>query len=161
VGWTGRIPIVAFVGEEADFDEPVRRAAETLSGMGHRVGVSSRNELRIDGLRIAQPCSSARAAARILLADPLVTAVVLAASGDEVLTDWFEFDRCDLLVLDSATRRRMEAAAGSWSRRPSQLLAELAGQVMIDPSTAELQRCLQVDKFGSVRTSLRAEPAPA
>jgi cyanophycin synthetase len=141
-GRTSRIPIIALIGEGREHAELANWLVDRLRLAGHRVGLARHAEVQIDGVVATAPTASNRAATRLLLSDALISALVVETEWSDVERDWFEFDRCDLLVLSPRAHARLRAAARAWPQPSDEVIQRFARQVLHAPSTPDLERWL-------------------
>ena len=96
-GETGRIPIVAVVGGHAA--AVAGEIADLMESSGLRVGLATREGIRVDGRTLSRQPADDTGGCRALLLHPAVDAAVCELSLASIREDGLAFDRCDLVVL--------------------------------------------------------------
>lgn len=140
----GRVPSVLLVGDEAG--EVARDLDARLAAAGFAPGTATCSEVTIDGALAADSAVGPQGAAHILTTDPLVGAIVMAASPGELLAHGLPLDRFDAIALSPGlpasdeirdvvrsfaehVRGAFVVAAGSPA---SGLVRDLPGNVVVD-----------------------------
>ena len=94
---TGCIPIVAVVGGHAA--AVAGKIADLMQSSGLRVGLATREGIRVDGRTLSRQPADNVGGCRALLLNPAVDATVCELSLASLREEGLAFDRCDLLVL--------------------------------------------------------------
>jgi cyanophycin synthetase len=100
-GKTGRVPVIALVG---DADGSIEgELTRLLTASGRRVGVAGNTEMAVDGRRWPMPPGTPQQRAYVLFRNPAVDVAIFRTDPDELLTHGFANDRCDVALLLSAS----------------------------------------------------------
>lgn len=95
-GSDGRVPSVVCIGLGAPIADRIREAFEAA---GHQTGQTDAEATRLRGRHFAPPVDGLPARVMALLLDPACTALVIAASPQDIVEHGFPLDRCDLAVV--------------------------------------------------------------
>jgi cyanophycin synthetase len=99
---SGRIPVAVIAGSGSDADAVQKEIANGLRKHGLRVGLASRDQVRIDDEMIAPGPTGIFAASQALVWDRGIDALVMRVTDASVLGTGLPFDRLDLLVIGRA-----------------------------------------------------------
>lgn len=116
---TGRVPIIAVLGESCDLDQ-ARRVATEWRRRHAVVGLATREGVWLNGRQLGPPRGSVGQHARRLMRHPHTDAVVIHLTLSDILVEGLPFDRCDELIelrpaapADSDARRALECVRKS------------------------------------------------
>ncbi|MBM2622306.1 cyanophycin synthetase [Actinoplanes sp. LDG1-06] len=101
-GSDGRIPVVAVTGTNGK-TTVVRMAAHLLGGSGLRVGLTTTDDVRIDGRVVFRADATGPLSAQMVLGDPGVQAAVLETARGGLLNRGLGYDWSDVGVLTNIT----------------------------------------------------------
>jgi cyanophycin synthetase len=125
---TGRIPIVAVLGDGSE-TETAARIGELLQTTGSNVGVSSATGIRVGRRTMTTARANDSAGCQALLLHPRVETAVCELTAEGILNSGLPFDECPIAVLPcQVTRFRDSADAG---------VVEKCVRVLVDAVSSE------------------------
>ena len=94
---TGRVPVIALVGDDDGAAE--RELTAKLTASGRRVGMASATELAVDGRRWPALAGTPQVRAYVLFRNPAVDVAIFRTDPAELLEHGFANDRCDVAIV--------------------------------------------------------------
>lgn len=141
---SARIPTVLITGTDKRTNI-CRLVAAILRQAHHNVGLATKENVEIDGARIAVGDYSGSAGARMIINDPSVTAAVLETSPSDVAGNGLGLDACSISVFlgsDLEDDLGLQGYSTEKIQKVDQIIAEAAREFVIlfddDPQCMEL-----------------------